>query len=209
MSARVPKASSQRENAAYLFLSSVFFSPFFPLTSPSGVNTRSGGAREVGRSKEPGLPSVRPSAIARSYKALVSFVYLGRQVTQFCCGTFYPLTTRWCWKGLGPGRGYPRRIRPDKFGWPAITIGTLSSDHERDDQLQALSSRSCVYRSRASRPGNVRLTRDLTARIKGTVIPRWHIRVDDVILRRSMMYLWNIESHIDVIDDEAQHSHLD
>lgn len=88
-SKRGPKADGGRQSRVSLSL---------PLChSLAGVNTRSGDTRGVRKSKE----LVHPP----SYKALVSFVYLGRRVTQFSRDVVALTTTCWCSKGIGPEAG--------------------------------------------------------------------------------------------------------
>jgi len=87
----------------------------------SEVNTRS-DTSEVRKSKEPVRP---PSTLSPSYKALVSFVYLGRQVTQFCRNVL--LSNSAVLERYRPEARIPAWIRPD-----TITAAIVTPCHDRE-----------------------------------------------------------------------------
>jgi len=94
---------------------------FASLSLFSEVNTRS-DTSEVRKSKEPVRP---PSTLSPSYKALVSFVYLGRQVTQFCRNVLLSNDLA-VLERYRPEARIPAWIRPD-----TITAAIVTPCHDR------------------------------------------------------------------------------
>lgn len=99
---------------------SLFLSFLFLLAE---VNTRSDDTSEVRKSKEPALALHHPLYIPSFYEALVSFVYLGRQVTQFSA-----LNGLLSNDSVVLKRYWSEARIPDKFAWCAIAIGIVFAE---------------------------------------------------------------------------------
>lgn len=127
---------------------SALFLPLAPFLFFSEVNTRS-VTSEVRKSKEPGSASA--STLSPFHKALVSFVYLGRQVTQFCRNVLLSNDST-VLERYQPGARIPAWIRPDKF-----------ARHDRDRHCDAV-SRLRAFTLTRFQPGNTQRRHDARKR---------------------------------------------